>query len=1234
MVEDQRADAGLGVHHHAVGELDADLLRLEQAPQDGLVVEVGAGRVAEAVALAAVAGREAVLHRQLRRVRKAPLGAQPRVQPLRRRLGGLDGEGLDSVAGEELARLLGGQRTRAHPLARPDDEGRDRVADAAARRQHEVGEAQPPRPGLARELEDVRGLELSGLVQHQVLAVGLGLEEAPHRPHPHPRRGLVLQRGDQRLQLGGLGIALLEQAREAAAQSEVLAVEHLRVEVGPHLAQVLHRRPDDAVGTWRRHRLVIGAHLRPLDGPRLRLFLHGGGRPLRLRRRPEGLGRGPLPLQPQHDLEAGHGVGAVGHRAAVGGRDALLGEAPRQRGAAHQDRHPDARRRQVLGGDHHLVRRFDQQAREADGVRTVLAHRRHQGLRRDLDAEVDHLEAVVREDDLHQVLADVVDVALDGRQHHLAAGAGGLGIHELLEVGDRRLHGLGALQHLGDDELVVVEEPADLGHAGHQGAVDHVERRRALGQLAVEVLAQPAAAAVHNIAGQPLVQGLLGAHHRRPGGAAEVVRDPRHVKGVDRRPLAGFLAPPVRRGARQRRLALRRWGRVEEQRLDHLALGLRDRGVALQPFGVDNRQVETGLGGQVEEDRVDDLARPHRQPEGHVRDPEHGRAGRQGLLDQPQALDGLHRPADVRRIAARRREDQRVEDDVGLGHAVLRGQERVAAARDLELALAGEGLRLLRVLVDDAEDHRRAVAPEQRRHVGDPLLAVLEVDGVDDRLALAVGQRHLDRRRVGGVDHDRRLDRAAEPSVELADRGPLVALGGLQADVDDLRAALDLAARDLGRLVPVAGRHQVAELPRADDVGALAHQQRPVVGGGLDQLDAGERRAPRAAAAVAAGAAARDHPRDRRDVVGGGAAAAADDVDPAGVDEAFEGGGQARRGLRVAAVLVRQPGVGEARHRAAGALVHRAQVIGHEGGAGGAVEPYRQRPGVLDGGEEGVRRLPPQHGARGLDGPRHHQRPPGAGLFEHPLRRDQGGLGVAGVLAGLDEQQVHAALEQAAHLLGEGGDELGEGDAAGDRDRARGGADGAGDEAGPIGRGELPRRFDGELGGAPVERPRLGLEAVLGEHQRRAAEGVGLDDVGAGLEVGAVHVEDHVRPGADQVFVAALELGAAEVVRTELLGLQHGPGRAVEHQDPLGHECAQLLRPVGTGSDHAAFGRLISHLEHLRTRRLQDVDDEMPPSNATLGDTFTSATDSGPQRSGCTRSSSHSCISLIRFESV
>ena len=45
---------------------------------------------------------------------------------------------------------------------------------------------------------------------------------------------------------------------------------------------------------------------------------------------------------------------------------------------------------------------------------------------------------------------------------------------------------------------------------------------------------------------------------------------------------------------------------------------------------------------------------------------------------------------------------------------------------------------------------------------------------------------------------------------------------------------------------------------------------------------------------------------------------------------------------------------------------------------------------------------------------------------------------------------------------------------------------------------------------AAVELVGLVAEVVVGEHEARAAEGVGLDDVGAGLQVRLVDVRDDV----------------------------------------------------------------------------------------------------------------------------
>ena len=59
-------------------------------------------------------------------------------------------------------------------------------------------------------------------------------------------------------------------------------------------------------------------------------------------------------------------------------------------------------------------------------------------------------------------------------------------------------------------------------------------------------------------------------------------------------------------------------------------------------------------------------------------------------------------------------------------------------------------------LVDGQRDHRGAEALRQDQAVGGVLLAVLEIDRVDDRLAAVQFQRGLDHRGFGAVDHQRR----------------------------------------------------------------------------------------------------------------------------------------------------------------------------------------------------------------------------------------------------------------------------------------------------------------------------------------------------------------------------------------------------------------------------------------------------------------------------------------------
>ena len=132
-------------------------------------------------------------------------------------------------------------------------------------------------------------------------------------------------------------------------------------------------------------------------------------------------------------------------------------------------------------------------------------------------------------------------------------------------------------------------------------------------------------------------------------------------------------------------------------------------------------------------------------------------------------------------------------------------------SRHRQFALPREGLRLLLIFVDAADDQRRAVSFGDRASPFELLLAVFQVDRIDDRLTLAVGERQFHGPGIGGVDHHRRFDLANQLFVKRRDVLDLVAVGALQADIHDMRAVLHLAAADFGGLLPFLRGNQILE---------------------------------------------------------------------------------------------------------------------------------------------------------------------------------------------------------------------------------------------------------------------------------------------------------------------------------------------------------------------------------------------------------------------------------------
>ena len=137
---------------------------------------------------------------------------------------------------------------------------------------------------------------------------------------------------------------------------------------------------------------------------------------------------------------------------------------------------------------------------------------------------------------------------------------------------------------------------------------------------------------------------------------------------------------------------------------------------------------------------------------------------------------------------------------------------------------------------------------------------------------------------------------------------------------------------------------------------------------------------------------------------------------------------------------------------------------------------------------------------------------------------------------GLEQQEIDAAVDQAAHVILVGAAHLIErhraerrvADVGRNRQRPVGRPDRARNEARPI------RRLAASIHRPPRAqgaRPRRSARRRATQGRSRTArspsrEGVRLDDVGARGEIGAVDLADHVGPRQDQQVVVALQIVA------------------------------------------------------------------------------------------------------------
>ena len=258
------------------------------------------------------------------------------------------------------------------------------------------------------------------------------------------------------------------------------------------------------------------------------------------------------------------------------------------RRAADQQRQGHAGALHLARDRHHLVERRGDEAGQADHVGVVVVGALQDVLPRHHDAEVDDLEPVALQDHADDVLADVVDVALDGGHDDPALALGGAGLLLFLldegdQVGDGLLHHPRRLHDLGQEHLARSEQVADDVHPVHQRPFDHLDRARKLLPRFLGVGDDVGVDALHQSVRQPFGDG-----QRAPFGRRFLRR------GVGALEPLGQLDQPL--------------GRILAAVEDHVLAGVAKLGVDgvvdVELAGVDDRHVEAGRDRVVEEDAV------------------------------------------------------------------------------------------------------------------------------------------------------------------------------------------------------------------------------------------------------------------------------------------------------------------------------------------------------------------------------------------------------------------------------------------------------------------------------------------------------------------------------------------------------------------------------------------------------------------------------------------------------
>src|SRR6266566_2778355 len=148
--------------------------------------------------------------------------------------------------------------------------------------------------------------------------------------------------------------------------------------------------------------------------------------------------------------------------------------------SSHNHREVQSSFVQFLHAKRHLFGCTHQQRREADGIGVDLDGLVQNRIQRHLFAQVIDRIAVIAQDRVDQVFADIVYIAKDRCQHNLAFRIAFYFLQVTFQVCHGPFHHFRGLQHKGQDQFARAETISHIFHRWQQHRVEHVHRGLAL----------------------------------------------------------------------------------------------------------------------------------------------------------------------------------------------------------------------------------------------------------------------------------------------------------------------------------------------------------------------------------------------------------------------------------------------------------------------------------------------------------------------------------------------------------------------------------------------------------------------------------------------------------------------------------------------------------------------------------------------------------------------------------